>query len=102
MTNSRPACLVQIYPWENPRWCAADVSVKEGDTVVVMLDYCAELSVVKEVSNGYKGEIQGKISRIASTRDMQAYADNENKREELLRTGKEEMKQMELSMKLVD
>lgn len=102
MENSQRACLVRVYPWENPRWCETEVGVKEGDSVVVSLDYCVEMGRVKEITLGYKGEIHGKIGRLASIRDKEAHAENEKKKEEFLRTGKEELKEIDLPMKLID
>ncbi len=92
--------LVNLYSWENSRLCSSEVELKKEDQVILEGEFGNDLGVVL-------GEIDTKeecqpIVRVATSRDIEAYKKNEEKKEEILKVCKSEIKRLDLKMKLID
>ncbi len=94
--------LVNLYSWENPRLCASDAELKEGDKVILDGGFGNDLGIVQLAGIETKEDPAQSILRKATPRDIEVFEKNEERKEEILKTCKEEMKRMNLEMKLVD
>lgn len=94
---------VLVYSWEPLRKIASELDLQNGDLVVVKEELCNEIGVVSlnEV-NSFEEEKKASIVRKATKRDIETSEKNREKREEILKLSKSEVKRLGLSMKLVD
>jgi cell fate regulator YaaT (PSP1 superfamily) len=93
--------LVKLYSWENPRLCFSENDLKKGDQVILEGDFGNDLGViVGEVKT--KEENGQQIVRVATARDIETFQKNEEKKEEILKMSKSEIKRIDLRMKLID
>lgn len=95
-------CSVNLYNWENPRLCRSDWELAVGDKVIIESDIGNDLGSVTEVLDENKTGDSQPIVRKATPRDIETHQKNIEKREEILKTTKNEIKRLGLEMKLVD
>jgi cell fate regulator YaaT (PSP1 superfamily) len=93
--------LVDLYSWENPRLCFGDVKLEKGEKVILESEFGNDLGVVIETELEIKEEGQP-IVRVAAPRDIEAFKKNEEKKGEILKVCKSEIKRLGLKMKLID
>lgn len=93
---------VRVYSWEAPRLCQSDLELALGERIVVREDQCMELATIEdgEVQNNDERSIV--IVRKATERDLETFKKNKEKKLEILKLSKSEIKRLGLSMKLVD
>ncbi|MFH0968993.1 MAG: regulatory iron-sulfur-containing complex subunit RicT [Patescibacteria group bacterium] len=92
--------LVNLYSWENPRLCFGDVKLEKGDKVILEGDFGNDLGIVE---NDIETEESCQpIVRVATPRDIETFEKNEEKREDILKVSKSEIKRLNLGMKLID
>ena len=94
--------LVRIYSWENPRLCSSDFEPGKNEKVIVASEFGNELGIVEENKLETKEEAAEKIIRIATVRDREVFEEYENQKDELIKNCKEEVKKLNLEMKLID
>ena len=94
--------LVNLYSWENPRLCSADAELKEGDKVILDGGFGNDLGIVQLADIETKEDPTQSILRKATQRDVEVFEKNEERKDEIFKTCKEEMKRMNLEMKLMD
>lgn len=90
---------VRVYSWDNPRICSSDLEFEKGDVVVVREEVGNEIATVLSKC---EGEIELSIVRKATDHDKGVYIKNYEKRKEILKICKDEIRRMKLNMKLVD
>lgn len=94
--------LVNLYSWESPRLCRSDLDLAAGDKIIIESEIGNDLGTVAEAADeNTKGDTKPVI-RKATLRDIETFQKNEEKREEILKTTKTEIKRLMLEMKLVD
>lgn len=93
--------LVNLYSWENPRLCFGDVELTKGEKIILESEFGNDLGVVIEIGLETKEDGQP-IVRVATPRDIKAFEKNEEKKEEILKVCKSEIKRLDLKMKLID
>src|SRR6266567_172232 len=93
---------VRVYSWEPSRQCQSDLELQNGDQVVVREDQCTEIGVVEEGEGTRNDEKKTIIVRSASERDQEMFEKNKEKKVEILKLSKSEIKRLGLNMKLVD
>jgi len=93
--------LVNLYSWENPRLCFGDVELTKGEKIILEGEFGNDLGVVIETGLETKEDGQP-IVRVATPRDIKAFEKNEEKKEEILKVCKSEIKRLDLKMKLID
>lgn len=93
---------VRVYSWEPARLCKSELELCSGDTVVVKEDQCNEIAYIEDGEGVPLKERSTSIVRLATKRDLDAQAKNEEKKAEILKTSKIEIKRLALNMKLVD
>lgn len=94
--------LVNLYSWENPRLCSTDVDLEVGEKVIIEGEFGNDLGIVKICGIETEDAPVRPISRKATARDIEAYEKNQEKKEEILRICREEIKKINLAMKLTD
>ena len=104
--------LVKLYSWENPRLCFSDSEIKKNEKVILDGGFGNDLGVVvgteSSLQNGSTLELESKsqnvqpIVRVATPRDFETFKKNEEKKKEIFKVTKEEIKRLELKMKLID
>lgn len=95
---------VRVYSWENPRMCRSDIELETGSEVVVREKESSfnELgAIVGEKSPGNEADAYVVI-RLATAHDRELFKANEEKKADILKMCKSEIKRMKLDMKLVD
>jgi cell fate regulator YaaT (PSP1 superfamily) len=95
---------VLVYSWEPFRQCASELNLEAGDLVVIREDVYDEIGVIEpnEISPESKEEKKAIIVRKATERDVETYEKNKEKKGEILKLSKSEVKRLGLNMKLVD
>lgn len=93
---------VRVYSWEPSRQCKSELELRSGDAVVVKEDQCNEIAYIEDGEGVPMKERNTAIVRRATERDLEALAKNEEKKAEILKTSKIEIKRLDLNMKLVD
>jgi cell fate regulator YaaT (PSP1 superfamily) len=94
--------LVNLYPWENPRLCSSEADLSEGDKVIIKGDFGNELGTVL-ACNVKTAENPGEqILRKATQGDLQVFENNDQKKDEIKKITREEVKKLNLAMKLAD
>lgn len=93
--------LVNLYSWENPRLCSADVDLKEGDKVVIEGEFGNDVGVVAADVETKEEPVQS-VLRKATARDVEAFEKSKEKKDEILGICRGEIKKLNLAMKLAD
>lgn len=93
---------VRMYSWEPARQCLSDLELLIGDKVVVKEDQCSEIGVIEEGEGINVEERKTTIVRLASERDFETFQKNVEKKVEIIKLSKSEIKRLGLNMKLVD
>jgi cell fate regulator YaaT (PSP1 superfamily) len=93
---------VRVYSWEPARQCKSDLELQVGDAVVVKEDLCNEIAYIEDGEGTPMKERNTAIVRRATERDLEMLAKNEERKVEILKTSKIEIKRLLLNMKLVD
>jgi cell fate regulator YaaT (PSP1 superfamily) len=93
---------VRVYSWEQPRQCKSESEFQTGDAVVVKEDLCNEIAYIEDGEGVLMREKNTTIVRKATERDLEMLAKNEEKKSEILKLSKIEIKRLALNMKLVD
>ncbi len=93
---------VRVYSWESARQCLSDLELSNGDQVVVKEDLCNEIGIIEEGEGTTNAERKTVIVRKATERDSDMLEKNKEKKVEILKLSKSEIKRLELNMKLVD
>jgi cell fate regulator YaaT (PSP1 superfamily) len=94
--------LINLYSWENPRLCSSEMELFQDDTVIIEGDFGNDMGVVVAADVETKENPVQPILRKATARDIEAYHKNQEKKEEILAVCREEIKKLNLSMKLAD
>jgi len=95
--------LVKVYSWESPHLCFSEAEFLRQDRVIIKKEgYQNEIGVIEVVDVKTKEETLSLIARKASKKDIEIFENNEEKKDEILRTCKEEIRRLNLEMKLVD
>jgi len=93
---------VRVYSWEPPRQCTSDLEFQNGDMVVVKEDLCNEIGLIEPGEGVVSEEKKTTILRKATERDLETYSKNKDKKGEIIKLSKSEIKRLGLNMKLVD
>ncbi len=93
--------LVKIYSWENPRICQSDLRLEKGDEVIVLTESFNEFGIVEGIGSENENSACD-ILRKATKKDVNAFEQQEKDKENLIVICKEEVKRLELEMKIVD
>ncbi len=93
---------VRVYSWEPARKCLSELELVDGDMVVVKDDAGLEIGLIERNDKLVKDERNTSIIRKASARDIETYEKNKEKKVEILKLSKSEIKRLDLNMKLVD
>lgn len=93
---------VRVYSWEPSRQCNSDLELQNGDLVVVKEDLCNEIGLIEPGEGTILEEKNTTIVRKATQRDLETYEKNKDKKGEIIKLSKSEIKRLELNMKLVD
>ncbi len=94
--------LVNIYPWESPRLYSSEMTLEEGDVVVVAEDQANEIGKVEVAGIETKEDPDKKIVRKATEGDIKCFKEQEKNKKNIINICREEIKRLELEMKLVD
>lgn len=93
---------VRVYSWEPARQCKSENEFQTGDTIVVKEDLATEIAYIEDGEGTIMKERNTTIVRKATQRDLDMLAKNEEKKGEILKLSKIEIKRLSLNMKLVD
>ncbi|NTV41251.1 MAG: stage 0 sporulation protein [Candidatus Moranbacteria bacterium] len=93
---------VRVYSWEPSRKCLSELEFVDGEMVVVKDDIGMEIGLIEKNEKLVKDERNTVIVRKASSRDIDSYEKNKEKKVEILKLSKSEIKRLNLNMKLVD
>jgi len=93
---------VLVYSWEPSRQCSSELEFAIGDQVVVKEDTSSEIGIIESVDGGEKSEKTATIVRKATAKDLDTCEKNKEKKAEILKLSKSEIKRLSLNMKLVD
>ncbi len=93
---------VRVYSWEPARRCMSDLELSNGDKVVVKEDLCNEIGIIEEGEGTLMNERKTVILRKTTERDLEIFEKNAEKKVEILKLSKSEIKRLDLNMKLVD
>lgn len=95
--------LVKIYSWETPQLCYSEEELNRGDKVVLKKEESqSEFGTVESDNIDSKDKPTCVVARKATNKDVKIFEANEEKKTELLKTCKDEVKRLQLNMKLVD
>ena len=93
---------VRVYSWEPARQCKSNLEFQNGDLIVVKEDLCNEIGLIEPGDENVLEENKTEIVRKATERDLETYAKNKEKKDEIIKLSKSEIKRLGLNMKLVD
>jgi len=93
---------VRVYSWEPSRQCKSELELQTGDVIVVKDDSCNEIAYIEDGEGVIMRERNTSIIRKATERDLEMLAKNDEKKVEILKLSKIEIKRLNLNMKLVD
>lgn len=93
---------IRVYSWEPLRQCGSDLDLRVGDQVVVKEDLNNEIGIIESEDETMTEEKKASIVRKATDRDIETYEKNREKKDEILKLSKSEIKRLDLDMKLVD
>lgn len=95
--------LVSVYRGEQPRLCNSELEFAKGDRVVIKEDVCHEVGTVEGLAKEEDAvQTESEIIRRATERDIETFAKNEEKKGEMISVCKNEIKRLNLAMKLID
>ncbi len=94
--------LVNLYSWENPHLCFYENSLEKDTKVIIDGGLGNDLGIITDAEIDSKEENGQPIVRVATPRDIETFQKNEEKKEEILKVCKEEIRRLELKMKLID
>jgi len=97
--------LVNLSGWGDFKVCLSNIELKKGDKVVVEDESGNILGTIKnavDLETKKDSEENFIILRVATERDIKAFAKNLKKEKEILDICRKESKRMELAMKFVD
>lgn len=94
--------LVNLYSWENPHLCFYENSLEKDTKVIIDGGLGNDLGIITDAEIDSKEENGKPIVRVATPRDIETFQKNEEKKEEILKVCKEEIRRLELKMKLID
>lgn len=94
--------LVTLYPWESPRLYGSETAVAKGDKVIIEAEHGNEVGIVEAVDLASKDEPERKIVRVATERDKEVFEEYSKKRKKLIDLCKQEVKKLNLELKLID
>lgn len=94
--------LVNLYSWENPRLCLSDGYLEKGSKVILEGEFGNDLGMVMASEVNTKEEPIQSVLRKATVRDIKAFEKNQEKKEEIMQACREEIKKLNLAMKLAD
>lgn len=80
----------------------SDLELSNGDKVVVKEDLCNEIGIIEEGEGTLMNERKTVILRKTTERDLEIFEKNAEKKVEILKLSKSEIKRLDLNMKLVD
>ncbi|HAR99825.1 MAG: PSP1 domain protein [Candidatus Moranbacteria bacterium GW2011_GWC2_37_73] len=93
---------VRVYSWEPARLCKSEHEFQTSDAIVVKEDLTSEIAYIEDGGGIVMKERNTTIVRKATERDLEMLAKNEEKKSEILKLSKIEIKRLSLNMKLVD
>lgn len=93
---------VRIYSWEGPKECKSELELAAGDKVVIKDDLCNEIGIIEDGQGQKNLEKKITIVRKVTQRDLETQEKNTEKKVEILKLSKSEIKRLGLGMKLVD
>ena len=93
---------VRVYSWESSRRCTSDLELQNGDMVVVKEDLSMEVAFIEDGEGAASEDKKTTIIRRANEHDVELYEKNKEKKSEILKLSKSEIKRLGLNMKLVD
>jgi len=93
---------VRVYSWEPCRQCSSDIDFECGDQVVIKEDISSEIAFIEDIDSEEKLEKSATIVRKATKKDLETYEKNKEKKADILKLSKSEIKRLGLNMKLVD
>lgn len=94
--------LVSIYKWEKPKLCSSENELHKGDVVVVRDEVCSEVGTIEQAIENNEIQPELMVVRNATERDIETFQKNEEKKAEILTVSKNEIRRLELAMKLID
>jgi cell fate regulator YaaT (PSP1 superfamily) len=94
--------LVSVYNWESPRLFEGEEGFQKGVEVVVALESGMNIGRITEVNVDSGEEAVQRILRLATKRDLEIFAENEEKKKEIIQTSKNEAGRLGLEMKIID
>lgn len=94
--------LVSLYEWITPALYSSETELENGDSVVVEGEFGPDIGTVQEVVTEAKDLPNSAILRKATKRDMEAFRKNEKKKGEFWKICKDEIKRLNVAMKLID
>jgi len=94
--------LVKIYPWESSKLYFSEFDLSEGEKVIVAGEQSNEIGIVEKIRIETKEDPGEKILRVATERDKAVFEERQKEKNEFIRVCREEIKKMNLGMKLVD
>ena len=93
---------VRVYSWEPARSCKSELELQTGDKVIVKEDLASEIGHIEDGEGMVIKDKNINIVRKATERDLEMLAKNDEKKSEILKLSKIEIKRLALNMKLVD
>jgi cell fate regulator YaaT (PSP1 superfamily) len=93
---------VLVYSWEPLRQVSSDLDLENGDLVVIKEDLYNEIGIITSNEEETAEEKKTTIVRKATKRDIETREKNKEKKAEILKLSKSEVKRLGLGMKLVD
>lgn len=94
--------LVSLYKWENPSLYSSEAELGKGDKVVIESEFGPDIGEVREIRLDIKDNPNSSILRKATSRDIAVFKKNEEKKNEFFKICREEIKRLNIEMKLVD
>lgn len=94
--------IVSLYKWSNPSLYSSEAGLENGDSVVVEGEFGPDIGTVLEVVSDVKDIPDKAILRKATKRDLEAFRKNEEKKSEFWKICKDEIKRLNVEMKLID
>jgi cell fate regulator YaaT (PSP1 superfamily) len=94
--------LIQLYPWENPQILSGDLELIKGDQVVIETEFGSDLGKTIREAPNQNEPAEGNILRKATGRDLEVNLKNEERKDEIMKISREEIKRLNLPIKLVE
>ena len=94
--------LVNLYTWENPRLCDCETDLSPGDKVIIEGEFGNDIGIISAAGVDTKENPVQSVLRRATARDIDAYDKNLEKKAEIMEFCRQEVKKLNLAMKLTD